>query len=133
MTTKILKIISLLYWLRLAVQQPESIRKLAPPPGLEPGTRGLQVTRYYYRTWTISSPTTSCLLSSRYVSGSRCIVSEPSRQQILAGSAADYPQSHWDFQQFSCFVIHSFPRKLRFSTARCSTTELQGSGITSLI
>src|SRR3989338_7184711 len=59
---------------------------LAPPRGLEPRTWWLQVTRNYFRTWTISLP-------FRYKFndlGIRCIVSEPSR--LRRGSAADYPR-----------------------------------------
>ena len=51
--------------------------KMAPPRGLEPRTWWLQVTRNYFRTWTISLP-------FRYKFndlGIRCIVSEPSRRK----------------------------------------------------
>jgi len=64
-------------------------RRTTPPRGLEPRTWWLHVTRNFFRTRTISLPS-----SLRY--GSRCIVSEPSPmlscESKNGGSAADYPR-----------------------------------------
>jgi len=41
--------------------------KMAPPRGLEPRTWWLHLTRNYFRKWTISLPSASCLTAGRYV------------------------------------------------------------------